>query len=245
MDCPKGPIPGTREQEFIKKIMKRDAAGRTYSTNPSVLKRPRLTATQTAAVKQEVTRQLARKADYKQCNGRDLAAVGVPATGYMLDLYANMVRGDLAANNFEGSIMYPKSIKMRAQWEATDGTNMIRIIIGQWFGVGIPAATDILSLPSVTSAQAPLCFRNWSRKHQYKILHDELIQLQNTATFVGGLGPTTCKEIFVPGKSLRPTEWTATTDDTQKGHLFMLTVSDSAALDHPTQEAVWEIIFTD
>lgn len=225
--------------------MKRDAAGRPYSTNPTVYKRPRLTPTQTAAVKQEVTRQLARKADYKQCYGRDLAAVGVPATGYIINLYANMTRGDLAVNNFEGQLTTPRSIKIRAQWEATDQSNMIRVIVGQWFGVGIPAATDILSLPLVTSAQAPLCHRNWSRKHQFKLLHDEVFQLQNTATFVGGLGPTVCKEIFVPGKSLRPTEWSSTTDDTQKGCLFMLTVSDSAALDHPTQDTVWEIVFTD
>jgi len=221
--------------------MKRQTAA-PYNNRP--FKKPRVASTQ-AIVAREVSKQIARKADYKQCYGRDLAAVGVPDTGYVVDLYANMVRGDLAVNNFEGQLTTPRSIKMRVQWEATDGTNMIRCIIGQWFGVGIPAATDILSLPLVSGPQAPLCFRNWSRKHQFKILHDELFQLQNTATFVGGLGPTFCKEFYVPGKSLRPTEWSSSTADTQKGHLFMLTVSDSGALNHPTQEACWEIIFTD
>lgn len=208
-------------------------------------KKAKLTPANQLAVTQEVKRQLARKADYKQLNGRDIAATGIINTGYVLDLQAGITRGDNSVNNFEGEKIFPKNIKIRVQWEATDVNNLMRCIVLQWYGVGTPAVTDILNTAGVAATQTVLCYRQWSRRNQYKILYDKMFQLQNNPNLVSALGPVHTEEIFIPGFKLRPVEFSATATDLQKGGLFMLTLSDSLAIAHPAQNAVWEIVFTD
>lgn len=208
-------------------------------------KKAKLTPANQLAVTQEVKRQLARKADYKQWNGRDLAATGIINTGYVLDLQASLARGDDGKNNFEGDKIFPKNLKMRVQWIAQDTTNLMRCLIVQWFGPGVPATTDILDTSAVAASQQALCYRQWSRRSQYKILYDRMFQLQNNPNLTAGLGPVHTEEIFIPGYKIRPVEFSSTSLTLQKGGLFMLTFSDSLAVTHPDQNAVWEIVFTD
>lgn len=208
-------------------------------------KKVKLSPANQLAVTMEVKRQLARKDDYKQWSGRDIAATGIINTGYVVDMSLALARGDLAKNEFEGEKIFPKNLKVRVQWEATDANNLLRFIIVQWFGPGVPATTDILDTSAVAATQQALCFRQWSRRHQYKILYDKLFQLQNTGGLVVGLGPVHAEEIYIPGYKLRPVEFSATTTNLQKGGLFLMTWSDSLAVAHPTQNLVWEIVFTD
>lgn len=226
--------------------MKRDAAGRPYATKTvQVYKKAKLTPANQAAVTQEVKRQLAAQGDFKQLQGRDLAATGIINTGYMLDLGTSFARGDNAINNFEGEKVFPKSLRIRLQWTANDVHNLMRCIVVQWFGPGTPAVTDILNTAGVAATQQMLCYRQWSRHKQYKILHDSMMQLDNVVGLCGQNGPQNFLDIYISGKRIRPIEFNVNTTDYQKGGLFMLTLSDSLAVPHPDQNAVWEMIFTD
>lgn len=223
--------------------MKRNASSNII-TNPSAAKRPKLSQTQTAAVRQEVTRQLAKKADYKQTAQRDIAATGVPNTGYTIDLLNALSRGDNGVNNFEGTSIDVKSLKIRCHTIAQDGTQCMRIIVYQWFDAGAPSGTDILNSTSMGTVTAPLSPRTWPTT-KFRILHDELFQLQNTATFVGGLGTDHVSEIYIPGRKIQRIDFNAGTAVPQRGALYMLAVSDSGALNHPALYSAWEIVFTD
>lgn len=220
--------------------MKRNATA-PYNNRP--FKKPRTVSTQTV-VAREVAKQMARKSDYKQTLQRDIAAVGIPNTGYTLDLLNALSRGDNGVNNFEGSSIDVKSLKIRCHTIAQDGTQCMRIIVYQWFDAASPAPGDILSTTSLGTVTAPLSPRAWPTT-KYRILHDELFQLQNTATFVGGNGTDKVSEIFVPGKKIQRIEFNQGTAVPQKGGLYLLAVSDSAALNHPALYSAWEMVFTD
>lgn len=220
--------------------MKRQARA-PYNNRP--FKAPRRTNTNTIA--KEVSKQLAKKDDYHQLQGRDIAATGIINTGYMLDLGTTFARGDNAINDFAGEKVFPKSLKIRLQWAATDTFNLMRVVIFQWFGPLVPAVTDILNTAGVAATQQALCYRQWSRHNQYKILHDSMHQLNNSSGFCGGVGPNLPLEVYVPGSKLQPIEFNVTTTAYQRGGLFMLTLSDSLAVPHPEQNAVWELIYTD
>jgi len=215
-----------------------------YSNRP--FKKPRQVTVQTA-VRQEVKRQIARTMDVKQCFGRDTAPVGAAATGYILDLMTPLSRGDGGTNNFEGSKIIPKSLKIRYQVGATDINNLVRVILFQWDKDSVGAAPvpiDILTAAALGTSLAPLSARHWPPVH-YTILYDKLIQMQNNAGFSGGLGTTVAREIFIPGSKLKPIYFDPNSYTQTQGAIYMLYVSDSLAIGHPTVLTGWDMPFTD
>jgi len=86
-----------------------------YNNKP--FKAPRTTQ---ASVAREVSKQLAKKEDYKQFFQKESAAVGIPSTGYIVDLLNSLTRGDNATQNIEGSVINMKSLKIRWQFGAAD-----------------------------------------------------------------------------------------------------------------------------
>jgi len=213
-------------------------------TSNSANKRPRLTPAQKKEVDLQVSRILNKKTDFKITTVRDVAPTGVPNTGYMLDLIVNLTRGD-SGNQFEGMRVFPKSFQMRYQVEAADEDNYIRCIVFQWFDSSVPGATSILDGSFVGSTLAPLAVRSWTNKPLYKILHDEIFQLQNNAQKTAGLGPLHVNHVHISGKRMRPIEFTTSGDDPIKGGLYCLFISDSAAITHPELRFGSELVFSD
>lgn len=219
--------------------MKRSA---TY--NNSSNKRPKLTPAQKKEVDLQVQRSLNKKTDYKITTIRDVAAVGVPNTGYMIDLLVNLTRGD-QGNQFEGMRIFPKSFQMRYQVEATDEDNYIRVIVFQWFDSSVPSATTILDGSFIGTLLAPLAVRSWTNKPLFKILHDDIFQLQNNPQKTAGNGPLVAKHVYISGKRMRQIEFSTAGVTPTKGALYALFVSDSAAITHPELRTGAELIFSD
>lgn len=229
-----------------KKNMKRDAAGRPYATKSAVLyKKPRLTLAQTQEVKKEVNRQLVRKADKKLLYGRDSAATGVSTTGYAYAITTPLTRGDDGDNNFEGDSIKLLDLDVKMHWLAADDNNLIRFMIVQWHESAAITVQDVINIGAMPAALVPLASRNNSRMKQVTVLRDDLIQLQNLSNFTAGNGPIVCKRYHIKGSEMRPIFFSSTGTSLQKGQIYLITVTDSAALNHVSQDLAFEARFID
>lgn len=217
------------------------------SVSATAAKRPRsaLTPAQSAEVQRQVNRTLARSKDYKICTyERTSAAVDYNGTVY--DLFTNMARGDNGRNNFEGQHVQIVNMHIRGQVACADVSNMLRIIVFQWYDDTAPTTTSILDNAGIIgTADAPYATRNWSNRPLYRILRDDMIQLQANATLTGGNGFVYPINYFIKSKKITKTFWAATAVSIQKGGIYLCVVSDSAAVTHPNIIFTSEIIFTD
>lgn len=199
-------------------------------------KRRRLSIAQSIEVKKEVNKQLARKADYKQCSF-NIVPTSVSTTGSSYNLFQNMTRGDAATNEYEGSTTQVKNIRVRGQVARADSTQAMRLLIVQMLDTTSPTASTIL--PAATTVVAPYSRRNWVNRTTYKILRDMLINLctdQESETF----------DIYIPGFKIRKQWWNDSVANVPTtGGIYLICVSDSSAIAHPTLVFESEIIYSD
>lgn len=200
-----------------------------------------LSLAQTQEVQRAVKRQLARDKEYKQTVYNATTTVGY--AGVMFPLLTNLVRGDNSVDNFEGAFIQPKNIHLRMQFAAFDLSNLGRFILFQWNDSTVPVPADILAQTS--GPFAPLSYRNWSSKPLYKILRDVSHQTIANPTLTGGAGPVVQFDMFVKGNSLQRVDYNATAATIYKGGLYLLAISDSSVVTHPSFLLTSEIIFTD
>lgn len=209
-----------------------------------VAKRPALTLAQTQEVQRQVKKQIEREKDFKQITF-DTGGTTVSYSGTMHNLCTSLSRGDNGINNFEGTSIQVKSIHLRCQVALADTSNLMRTILFQWFDDTVPTVSSILSSTMIGTIEAPFSWRNWSNKHLFKILKDDRTQIQGSAQITGGNGFVYTYDIFVKGNKIKRTYFDATGSSYQKGGLYLLVISDSAAIAHPGFIAAGEMIFSD
>lgn len=195
-----------------------------------------LSPAQSAAVRKEVARQMSVKADYKHClNSRSTSAT-IDYSGTTYDLLENLARGTNPVNGFLGLKITPKSIRIRGTCHIADSTNVMRIMVLQWYDSGSPVPSGIIN--NTGSIAAPYGSRYWTNKKNIKVLKDELIILD-------GYHPIAKVDIYVPGSKIRDIWFQSGSDAAQDNGLFMLAISDSSTTTHPYFTWVSEIVFTD
>lgn len=200
-------------------------------------KRRRLSIAQSIEVKKEVNKQLARKTDYKQCSF-NIAPTAVSTTGSSYNLFQNMTRGDGATNQYEGSNTQVKNIRIRGQFVSADSSNACRLVVVQMLDTTAPTASTIL--PAATTIVAPYSRRNWVNKTTYKILRDMLINFDSVGQF------SQTFDLYIPGFKIRKQWWNDSVANVPTtGGIYLIAVSDSSAISHPTLVFESEIIYSD
>lgn len=197
-------------------------------TRPSV--------SQSAVVRREVAKQMAKGADYKHTiMGRTLSNT-VSYSGTVFDAFQNLSRGDDPVNQFSGSSLQVKSIRVRGQCFLADSTNAFRFIVFQWRDSGTPAPTGILNDGSTTNA--PFGTRFWANKKNIKVLSDNLYNLntQNNSQVI---------DLYVPGTKCARTWFQTSSPTPQNNGIFILMISDSSTVTHPICAFTCETVFTD
>lgn len=206
---------------------------------------PSLTPSQSAEVKRQVDRVLAKQKDYKICTS-EVSSTNVDFSGTVYNLLTNMSRGDNARNNYEGSHIQIKNIHVRGQVACADLSNVVRIIIFQWMDDTSPLVTSVLDNTGIIgTVNAPYASRNWSNRPLFRIFRDEMIQLQANTNITGGNGPVRIIDYFIKSNKLMRTYYAATSNVIQKGGIWMIVVSDSGAAPDPDIIFTSEIIYTD
>lgn len=160
----------------------------------------------------------------------------VSNTGYLQSVLRNAVPGTGFYNEFIGSKFQPAGIQLRFGLINGDTTNMFRIILFQWLQESVPAINGILQTFSV---YAPL---NVDNRENIIVLRDMLIPLYahgNANVHLAG------EMVYVKGKKMTPCFWNRALNIWQKGDLYMLMLSDSAAPPSPTASYWCRVTFTD
>lgn len=189
-------------------------------------------------VRTEVNRVLKAKADYKHTTVIHNANT-ISASGTVYDLLASLSRGDNPVNQYNGSMIRAKSIRIRGVVSSVDAYNVFRIIIFQWFDAGVPTPAGLIN--STTSANAPYGTTFWTNKYSKKVLRDDTILCDPT-----GMGVQQLLDYYVSASKIRQTYFPTATDiPAQKNGLFMLVVSDSTTINHPQLTFTSEIVYTD
>lgn len=221
-----------------------NAKRRTSSTQTYPSKRARtgsLTVAQTKEVDKEVKRVLARKTDYKYTDFIQ-ATASIDFSGTVYNPLANLIRGDLGKDNFDGNQIDPKWFHVRYAVNCADSTattfNTIRVIIGQSKLLAVP--TPALVLENVGSAFSFLAGRNESRRKDYTILYDKMHTLNNSGN------QASSHNVFIPGNRLKPVVYTANGAlSITNGALFIICISDDGLTDYPDFTCYSRVKFAD
>lgn len=135
-----------------------------------------------------------------------------------------------------------KKLMFRFHITGADTTNIFRVIIFRWsqnnaLGANVPVTTDILQTANVMS------FYNYTNEHDTKvrILYDKTITLSVTGDtevdlIKGSLYGTRLGRKIIDFNA-------ATTLGTNQ--IYMLMISDSAGIPHPSIKGYWRIEYTD
>ena len=138
----------------------------------------------------------------------------------IIQLTSGMVTGTLQNQRIGNEVSLHNHL-IRYSVSSADSTNVVRVIIFRWFGIGVPAGNQILSDAVLAPWLSPL---DCADDVDIQVIHDNLMCFDTDDT------------IFVD-KQFRDLSGKAVWNDqggTVKGQLFMLLVSDSDVSSHPS-----------
>lgn len=197
----------------------------------AALARKRARTTASVAVKAEVARQLRQHADLL---ATDLytAAANVTDAGTVSSALGSLIRGDAGFNNFAGNQIIPTSYRLKFTVSipnlAASFNSTVRVMVVQWFDASVPTATGLLQ--AVGGVQSTLSPPSTTNKDIMSVLHDKLYSVNPMSGNGTAQGPfSLSRQIYVPGKRLRPTKFNSTTTAIQDGGIYMLAISSTAA----------------
>lgn len=227
--------------------MKRTAPRRAFLANEPPMKKLRFGTPEARAIASSRAEiRMARKVsrvDMKMTTG--LFQASVDNAGTVVNILSNLSRGTGMVNEFIGSEILPTSIRERMSIAlgpgpggiAGDGTNVVRIIIFQWYDASTPAVTGVLQNVNVYS---PI---RWENKPLLNILSDKIYGLHQ------GEPSTTydmeTDQIYIKSKKIKPVRFHQTNTNAQDGGLYALFLSDSLVSPHPYVSSNLTVTYTD
>jgi len=157
--------------------------------------------------------------------------------GLGVSVWTNVTRGDAGKDQFDGSVLHPKSLTITVQCVLADTTNMVRFVVAQGIRGAMPTATQLFQ--STANVRAPLTTFDRAYKSSVNILLDELFQLD--ASHIARVS-----KHYVKGYKLQDVYWTTTGAlAITSGDIAVYYISDSAAATHPSFNYAVETTFTD
>lgn len=210
-----------------------------YQKQLSIDDKVRIAVAKQTAVKER------KKTDWKYTD-INANSTNVQTAGSITSLLGNLVRGDAGLNNFDGNIVMPQAITFKYFIHTSTLRNAVRVMLFQWFDSVTPVIAGVLqSSASITATISPILVTN---KGYIKVLYDRTHQIAPTAggdTTVTGEGITDCQTVYIPGKKLKPVRYNSSTNVVQTGNLFLLLVSDDAAVPSPQINYYCRVTFSD
>lgn len=139
-----------------------------------------------------------------------------------------------------GDTIRVRSVENNISWVAGDNTNLCRYILFQWKQSGVPAVADILLGPLSTTV-APLSPYNHDNRKNFNVLYDSMVKVDAVAL------PLTVRKskIWKIPSFLRQMYFTAATTNRLKNGIYILVISDSGAVPHPTFAFNYKMNFSD
>jgi len=202
-------------------------------------------------VHQRPLQQLVRlpRVDYKYTDFTS-GPGSITTSGTILNLTANLVPGTGFKNNFIGREVTPTSLDIRYEvvgassnvFAAADLNNKMRVLIFQWEDSTTPSVTGIIENAAVLSPISGINYEN------IDVLSDKIYSTwvnSFDATSAYGNSNSYSTRIYVKARKLMPLTWNSGNTDFQKGTIYCLVISDSAATPNPTFSIQTRLVYQD
>lgn len=162
--------------------------------------------------------------------------IQVSSTGSITDL-STIVQGD-AVNQREANLVNPVSIRLFFYSEIADSTNICRYIVFRWheddtFDAPVPG--DVLNLGALASDLQWINMTNYGQRKNFTILYDSVHRLDSSF------------QHHFEAKKLKLKKKIAfdTGVNTGKDHIYLLRISDSTAVTHPSMTVYARLYYKD
>lgn len=197
-------------------------------------KKARVPKATRAYVKGQLTRQLETKY-YNRFN----QTISTDYSGSLVDLTALIAQGITVAGRV-GDRIDLRSIEWRGQITSADSHNFVRFALVQFrenSTAGAPVIGDWLE--TVNNTLAPTTLWNWDRRTEYRVLWDKTYYVDTgddyALQFAGKIPSTKLKTSvhYDPGVN------------TGSNHVYLLIITDSAAVTHPSVSYDMRITYKD
>jgi len=180
------------------------------------------------AVPYKAIRQVVRQETMKtkETKSYDVSgSAGINYSGAVYNLTNGITQGTSEVQ-YVGVEINPSTLRIRwACYTNGDNTNLLRVIVLQTIGGGTPTAANVLE--STANIRAPLSPYDRQYNRTYKVLYDELFSL-STAGDMQVTG-----DIRVKSPKLRTINFTDNLGTVEDNGIFMVVISDSAAVGDP------------
>lgn len=184
-----------------------------------------------SVAKQEIAKNEAVELEHKF---HDIEVNDNPSTSGVITHLSNITQGTTYKQRIADQIK-GTSIQFRYQVTVSDTTNVMRIVVFRWFEPTVPGVGDILAIGLSTGTFLPISPINVSNRKFIQVLFDNLITINSTNL-------ENVDKTFI--KRNMNIDW-KTDGARNKGHLYVLTLSDSIATPHPYFHSIFRLRFTD
>jgi len=195
-----------------------------------------------AIARQEAKKAVARTVESKTFDGA-VATIGVDYTGTSTVWSATLdsstavsITQGVSESQYLGAWIQPTYLMIRGTVTLADTTNMIRFIVVQDRAAGVPTLANVLQ--SVGNARAPLSAFEVDYNSTYRVLADRLIALTVSDTFK-------VFKVKLGKKLLQRIHFNDAGGTLERGGIYMMAISDSAAAVHPSIQLYWRLHYKD
>lgn len=186
-------------------------------------------------VKKEVKVQLNRQIESKY-HDHTLAVSTIDYNGTIFNLTGGIVQG-VDDHSYIGEKIIPSHLSIRANVVGVAATTMVRFIVFRWTQNNTPTAVEILQ--SVGNVRTPLSPYDEDFTKLYRVLFDRTYNL-----VLGTESNQKLVKISIPSKKMSPMYFQGPAGFHEKGGLYMLVISDTAA-NHPLVQYLARMFFKD
>lgn len=198
-----------------------------------------LSPEQKAQIRQMVNSKLSSNIERKYITALTNTS-SISYTGSVYNVLSNAVLGDGAINAYTGVVLKPTRVTLRYRVSSNQSYSALRVILFQWRESGVPSTAGILTTTgSVLAPFSPLLYLNRPLIH---VLHDELHCLfqRDAASYA-----SECKTVDIKTGLLSIHMNPATAPVPQKNGIYLLCISDDAAVSYPVLDFYSDVEFTD
>lgn len=165
-------------------------------------------------------------------------AVSVTASGQVVSLTGNLVRGDGAINNVTGNKLQPKRARLRFTYSTAQTFSTVRMLFFQWRDAAVPVPNGVLQY--IGDARAPASPILWTNHTKVIVKADVVKALEPKAT-----GGSDAHYFDVDIRRFAPIMLDSTSLNPQMNGLYFLIISDDIIGTAPQFTYTTELIYTD
>ena len=211
---------------------------------PQKMARTNLNQTIRSTIQREVRKEKARMGDLKYADTA-LNNQSVTSSGTVHSVLANLTRGDLGYNNYEGNTITPRGLTCKYMFNTNQLFNQVRVMCFQWLDASTPALSGLVQ--NTATNIATLSGILVTNRNYIRVLYDKTHVIAPTAgdgTTPIGLG-ICYGQFFITAKRMRKIRFNSTTNTVQDGNIYVLLVSDDTLPTYPAVNLYTRLSFYD